>query len=107
MELFNNVLDLIELGEIKTFGRLSVIPIISRTAPGIDYRTLPEVLGGEDVRISEVDSGGSVGELSLVNDSEECLLLLDGEELVGAKLEPDSVTLGSNIFIGYNLSFQD
>ena len=85
MKLFNNVLDLMELGEIKTFGRLSVIPIISRTAPGIDYRTLPEVLGGEEVRISEINSGASVGELSLVNNSDEYLLLLDGEELVGAK----------------------
>ena len=74
-----------ELGEIKTFDRLSVIPIISRTAPGIDYRTLPEVLGGEEVRISEINSGASVGELSLVNNSDEYLLLLDGEELVGAK----------------------
>jgi hypothetical protein len=51
----------------------------------MDYRTLPEVLGGEDVRISEISSSGSVGELSLVNDSGEFLLLLDGEELIGAK----------------------
>ena len=85
MELLNNVLDQIELGEIKTFEHISVIPIISKTTDGIDYRTLPEVLGGEDVRISEISSSGSVGELSLVNDSGEFLLLLDGEELIGAK----------------------
>lgn len=41
MELLNNVLDQIELGEIKTFEQISVIPIISTTTPGIDYRTLP------------------------------------------------------------------
>jgi hypothetical protein len=85
MELLNNVLDQIELGEIKTFEHISVIPIISKTTAGMDYRTLPEVLGGEDVRISEISSSGSVGELSLVNDSGEFLLLLDGEELIGAK----------------------
>jgi hypothetical protein len=85
MELLNNVLDQIELGELTTYKQISVIPIISKTAPGIDYRTLPEVLGGEDVRISEISSSGSVGELSLINDSEEFLLLLDGEELMGAK----------------------
>lgn len=37
------------------------------------------------MRISEISSSGSVGELSLINDSEEFLLLLDGEELIGAK----------------------
>jgi hypothetical protein len=37
------------------------------------------------VRVTEVSSGGSVPELALENDSEESVLLVDGDELIGAK----------------------
>lgn len=85
MELLNNLLETIEIGEVKTFGQISVVPLIHRSEGLVDYRTLPDVLGGEKVRISEVNDGGSVPELAFVNDSEDYVLLLDGEELIGAK----------------------
>ena len=85
MEYMNMLLDQIQFEKVKTFGQLSLIPISSQIAPGLAYNTLPEVLGGELVRISELDGGASVPELTISNDSADYILLLDGEELVGAK----------------------
>lgn len=85
MDSMNILLDQIQFGDIKTFGQLSLIPIFSKSSPVLAYHTLPEVLGGEMVRISELDGGASVPELSISNDSGDYVLLLDGEELVGAK----------------------
>ena len=52
---------------------------------GPDYLTLRESLDADLVTISEVDLSGSVPELKVTNTSERFVLLLDGEELVGAK----------------------
>jgi len=74
-----------ELGEPKTFKRLSIVPIVSTRPSQHQYLTLPEIPLEEDVTITESNNHGVVGELSLVNHTAEYLLLLDGEELIGAK----------------------
>ena len=85
MKSMNRLLEQIKLGESKSFGQLCVIPVFSDAEPKLPYVTLPEVLGGDQVRISELKGGASVGELSVINESGECVLLVDGEELIGAK----------------------
>jgi hypothetical protein len=50
-----------------------------------DYLTLEEALQGGAVVITEVSEGGHIPELKLINRSESRILILDGEELKGAK----------------------
>jgi hypothetical protein len=47
--------------------------------------TLKEAMEGHLVSVLEVSQGGSVPELKVVNNADMSVLLLDGEELVGAK----------------------
>jgi hypothetical protein len=46
---------------------------------------LDEALGQGLIEIAEIDGNGSVPQLKLTNKSERMILILDGEELVGAK----------------------
>ena len=47
--------------------------------------TLDEALAGGLIEVTEVSQGGAVPELKVVNKSPRMVLILDGEELVGAK----------------------
>jgi len=49
------------------------------------YVTLDEALAGDQVDITEVDRGGRVPELKVVNRGETMLFIMAGEELAGAK----------------------
>jgi hypothetical protein len=54
-------------------------------APPPDYLTLDRALETGAVEVTEVDKGGSVPHIRLVNRSGHKVLVVDGEELVGAK----------------------
>jgi hypothetical protein len=62
-----------------------MFPLLSNLAITLEYLTLDEVLSGGLVEVTEKDLGGSVPELQVVNKSSQMILILDGEELVGAK----------------------
>lgn len=64
---------------------LTVVPLVSSDILEPDYLLLDEALTQGFVRITEVSESGSVPELRLENNSPHTVLLLDGEELVGAK----------------------
>jgi hypothetical protein len=64
-------------------GALTVVPLLAPAGPEPDWLTLAE--SGDRVTITEVDDAGSVPTLQLVNQADRPVLLLDGEELVGAK----------------------
>lgn len=64
---------------------LEVFPIVAQSSVKFEYDTLEDALGKETVSVREVSHGGSVPELLLVNDNALPVLILDGEELVGAK----------------------
>jgi len=78
-------LDSVELGSSQSFRNMTVFPLYARTLREADYITLDEALAKEWVRITEVGESGTVPELSLVNHGPSPVLLLDGEELIGAK----------------------
>ncbi len=69
--------------EPVTHGALAVIPLLAPDLDDPDWLTLEEA--GDRVRVTEVSEAGSVPFLKVVNDADQPLLLLDGEELVGAK----------------------
>lgn len=83
--LRGHLADGLHLGELSIYNELAVAPLFSTRSGGPDYITLKEALGGGGLTISEVSQGGSVPELKLSNGSDRDVLMLDGEELAGAK----------------------
>ena len=83
-EIKNYLLN-IELGELQSFKKMGVIPLKTSVSQGSEYVTLKEALEKNYLTIKEVSHGGSVPELKVINNAEIHILLLDGEELVGAK----------------------
>ncbi len=64
---------------------LTVFPLLGADRPAVSYITFPEGRANKTTAITEVSEGGSVPELRVVNDGKDPVLLLDGEELIGAK----------------------
>jgi hypothetical protein len=59
--------------------------LLSGYAADFDYITLDEALTADLIEVMEKDEAGSVPELKVENRSPKMILILDGEELVGAK----------------------
>ncbi len=79
----STLLEALEVGEPLSHGALTVIPLLAPGEPEPDWLTLAEA--GAAVTIGEVSAAGEVPALSVVNDADRPVLLLDGEELVGAR----------------------
>lgn len=77
----------VEIGQSSQFRNLTLFPLVRRSAPvrQLDYLLLEDGIVQGKVRVSEIHAGGSVSELRLENDAELPVLLVDGEELIGAK----------------------
>src|SRR5438874_1984326 len=75
----------IRLGTAQTHRHITVWPMFLPEEIGPNYRTLDEGIHGGHVKITEVSEGGSVPRLKVVNTMTEPLLIVDGEELIGAK----------------------
>jgi hypothetical protein len=87
-EPMNAVVDCLKtvrLGAAQTHRNLTVLPLLRDGAGEPGYLLLDEVVRQGLARVTEVSAAGSVAELKLVNDADQPVLLLDGEELVGAK----------------------
>ena len=75
----------LQLGEVQLFKNLTMVPVVSDYDNGLGYITLGEALGAGSIEIREISEGGSVPELRVVNRAGKIVLILDGEELVGAR----------------------
>jgi len=77
----------IEIGRSSEFRNLILFPLIRRSAVvlSLDYLLLEDGLAQGTVRVTELPTGGSVPELRLENNADLPVLLVDGEELIGAK----------------------
>jgi hypothetical protein len=75
----------LQLGAVQQFKNLTMVPVVSDYDDGLGYITLGEALGAGSIEIREVSEGGSVPELRVINGAGKMVLILDGEELVGAK----------------------
>ena len=73
------------LGTPQVHENLSIIPLLASRETPLEYITLDQALRDRLVEIREIDEGGSVQNLRVVNTSRSKVLILDGEELVGAK----------------------
>lgn len=72
------------LGDPQTCKDLTIYPLIGRGNGYPDYLTLDEALTEGTLEIKEV-GGGRVPELLVVNNAEKDVLIISGEELLGAK----------------------
>src|SRR3989442_10441394 len=77
------LLEAIRIGGPVSHGALTVVPLLAHASPEPDWLTLTEA--SDQVTIEEINEGGSVPTLRLHNRAGRPVLLLDGEELVGAK----------------------
>ena len=96
-------LESLRLGTPQVFKNLAIIPLFDEAPLAFDYLSLKSALEQGLAVITEVSEGGSVPELKVANKSLKPILLIDGEELMGAKqnrivntsilLAPESETL--------------
>jgi hypothetical protein len=77
----------VEIGRSSQFRNLTLFPLLRRGVPvqELDYLLLQDGIAEGKVRVTELNAGGSVPELRLENTADLPVLLVDGEELVGAK----------------------
>src|SRR5262245_9956782 len=73
------------IGLPRAFDRLTLYPLFHSQSPQFRYRTLDEAVRHGSPQISELSLEGQVPSILLRNFAEEPVLILDGEELIGAK----------------------
>jgi hypothetical protein len=77
--------DVLRLGRPQSHGSLTVVPLSFWSDRGPRYETLATALRAGTFHVTEVSAGGSVPDLRVINEGATGVLILDGEELVGAK----------------------
>ena len=90
MNVLAETLKNLRIGDGKTFAGLTLFPLFRAStaetaARERSYLTLDEALAAGTVRVTEVGAAGHVPELCVENRGDRPVLLLDGEELKGAK----------------------
>ena len=75
----------ITLGDPRVHKNMTVFALFHASESSIRLRSLDEALESGIIEVTELGSEGSVPELKVVNKSDNLVLLLDGEELQGAK----------------------
>lgn len=86
-----------ELGAGQSYENMTVFELMRPQNGGPEYITLREALAQGFLTVTEVSQGGSVPELMVVNKGDMPVLILDGEELRGAK---QNRVLNTTIMIG-------
>lgn len=72
-------------GEPQTREHFAVVPLFMGAGTGPEYLTLGQAMGGGLLKVSEVSEGGSVPHLKVENLADRPVLMLDGEEVAGAR----------------------
>ena len=85
MQTIANTLHRVEIGNPVTVRNLTMFPLLRPDATAAAYQLLDEALETGVAEVTEISNGGSVPELLFRNRSDKDILLVDGEELVGAK----------------------
>jgi hypothetical protein len=85
--MFAQLLRKVALGTASTYRNLTLTPIVLSGGPlsSLDPSSLEVAIARGCIRVKEVSAEGHVPELFVENSGSEPVLILDGEELVGAK----------------------
>ena len=84
-EFIMDYLAQLKVARKQSFKNLAMFPLLSAYASNLKYLLLDEALREGLVEVVEVSKEGAVPELNVTNNSPQMVLILDGEELVGAK----------------------
>jgi len=80
------LVDKLDVGEPIKGKRVTFYPLrLEKKGKELDYLTLDEALADESLEVIEKGEAGEVPELRVHNRSQKKILLVDGEELIGAK----------------------
>ena len=85
MPIITDTFSNVRLGNPTGFRNLAIYPLFTPDGLAPDYLTLDEALEQGLARVTEVSESGSVPELAFENLAVCRVLLVDGEELVGAR----------------------
>ncbi|HCY13949.1 MAG TPA: hypothetical protein DG414_08950 [Gammaproteobacteria bacterium] len=85
MSIITETLGDIRIDEPLAYRSLTLFPLTRPVDGPPDYLTLTQALADGAATISEISESGSVPEILFENSADKPVLLVDGEELVGAK----------------------
>lgn len=75
----------LRFGPAQNYRNIIIFPLLNELAPRTDYQVLSEATQASSIVIQEINASGSVPQLRVTNRGKQPVLLLDGEELIGAK----------------------
>ncbi len=75
----------LQVGDPIGHANLTLVPLRGPRQERLQYMLATEAIGAGTLEITEISESGSVPELLATNKAQSMILLLDGEELVGAK----------------------
>jgi ARG and Rhodanese-Phosphatase-superfamily-associated Protein domain len=75
----------ITVGSEVAFENLVMVPLLGPSMKTVDYVTLDDAIVDNSSEVTEVSAHGVVPELRVINRGLKPTLIIDGEELVGAK----------------------
>jgi len=85
MKQIISFLETAKLARKQVHRNLTVFPLLATNESEPDYLILDQALERNLIRITELDNEGSVPELKLKNIGKKKVLIIEGEELIGAK----------------------
>jgi hypothetical protein len=85
MESVQTFIEAVKIARYQTHANLTVFPLLAPDGGEPNYLTLEEALGQQNVHVTEKSEARSVPELRLINSGKKSVLIVEGEELVGAK----------------------
>ncbi|MEJ5226823.1 DUF6569 family protein [Thermodesulfovibrio sp.] len=97
ISLLNSFINSIHFSDPQAYRDLIIFPLYSDMVKDNGYMLLDEALQTEKFRIQEISDGGSVPELTVTNELDSDVLLLEGDILVGAK---QNRTVNTTIIVG-------
>ena len=80
-----NYLNNLRFGEARAHRHLTVLPLLAIRDGVPPYISLPQAMDQKTLIVTEVSEGGSVPQLLVLNDGDQPVLIIDGEELLRAK----------------------
>ncbi len=84
-DTLKKTVEALEVDEPLSHGALSLFPLTGGPSADDGIALLDDALKSGALRVEELDEGGSVPELKVVNGGAVPVLILEGDELIGAK----------------------
>jgi len=79
------LLDRLIYSQPQHHGTITIVPVVDPQPPVVHYLLLREALKQDLLIVEEVSDSGSVGQVLVTSKADIPILLIDGEELAGAK----------------------